>query len=95
MITATDARMKMQQVDLLVARGYAIEAAISEVGVTQAAYTMWLKEHNDAVPVAVDRLYHLQSENARLRRKLAKLSLELNSVRGDRIDDAFDQPLAA
>ncbi|MDH3742233.1 MAG: hypothetical protein OER56_11615 [Hyphomicrobiales bacterium] len=95
MITATDARLKMQQVDRLIAHGYGMECAIEEVGVTHAGYSMWLGEHNDAVPVAVDRLYHLQTENSRLRRKLAKLSLELNSVRKVRNTDVPDQPMAA
>lgn len=95
MITATDARLKMQQVDWLIAHGYSMECAIEEVGVTHPAYSLWLREHNGAVPVAVDRLYHLQTENTRLRRKLAKLSLELNSVRRVRNTDVPDQPLAA
>ncbi len=85
----------MQQVDMLVARGYSIESSIKEVGVTHTAYSLWLREHNGSVPVAVDRLYHLQTENSRLRRKLAKLSLELNSVRRVRNADVFDRPLAA
>ena len=95
MTNPTDTRLKMQQVDLLVARGSNIEDAIAEVGVTNAAYALWLREHNGAVPVAVDRLYHLQAENSRLRRTLAKLSLELNSVRNTCGPDAFDHPLAA
>ena len=95
MITATDARLKMQQVDWLIAHGYTMECAIGEVGVTHPAYSLWLREHNGAVPVAVDRLYHLQTENSRLRRKLAKLSLELNSVRRARNPDVSDAPLAA
>ena len=95
MITATDIRLKMQQVDWLVAHGYSVDDAIEEVGVSQPAYSMWLREHNGAVPVAVDRLYHLQSENTRLRRKLAKLSLELNSVRRVRNTDEAEKPMAA
>lgn len=95
MISSSDARLKMQQVDLLVARGFKMECAIREVGVTPAAYALWLREHNGAVPVAVDRLYHLQTENSRLRRKLARLSVELDSVRRPRNTDVFDAPLAA
>jgi len=59
------------------------------------AYLLWLREHNDAVPVSVDRLQHLQTENARLRRTLAQLSLELDDVKRSRRFDTFDQPLAA
>lgn len=95
MITATDARLKMQQVDWLVAHGYAVECAITEVGVSHAAYSMWLREHNGAVPVAVERLCHLQTENTRLRRKLAKISLEMNSARRVRNSAVPDEPLAA
>ncbi len=95
MTNSTDARLKMQQVDLLVARGYPIDTAIRDVGVSKVGYALWLREHNDAVPVTIDRLNHLQSENMRLRRTLAKLSLELKSVRGIRRTDAFDQPMAA
>ena len=95
MTRSTDARMKMQQVDMLVARGHDIADATREVGVTRAAYAHWLSEHNGAVPVAVDRLCHLQSENVRLRRTLAKLSLELNAMRRASPRDVFDQPLAA
>ena len=95
MITTTDARLKMQQVDWLVAHGYAVDCAIAEVGVSQTAYSMWLREHNGAVPVAVERLCHLQTENTRLRRRLAKLSLKLNSRRRANGSGVPDQPLAA
>ena len=94
MYRSTDAKLMMQQVDMLVARGNSIAAATREIGVTQAAYTHWLREHNGAVPVSIDRLSHLQDENVRLRRTLAKLSLELDAMRHMQAD-VFDQPLAA
>ena len=95
MTNSIDTRLMMQQVDLLVARGHGIEDASNEVGVSQAAYSLWLREHNGAVPVTVERLSHLQSENSRLRRTLAKLSLELKSARTVRRTDEFNLPLAA
>jgi transposase-like protein len=94
MFRSTDAKLMMQQVDMLVARGKSIAMATSEVGVTQAAYAHWLREHNGAVPVSVDRLSHLQDENVRLRRTLAKMSMELDAMRHLQAD-VFDQPLAA
>ena len=92
---SNDTRLMMQQVDLLVARGRPVEDAVKEVGVSRAAYALWLREHNDAVPVPVERLQHLQSENARLRRTLAQMSVELDDVKRHRQFDTFDQPLAA
>jgi len=95
MYRSNDTQLKMQQVDLLVAQGLSIEAAAREVGVSQPAYTLWLREHNDAVPVPVDRLMHLQSEVSRLRKTLAQMSLELSAARQLKHYDAFEQALAA
>ena len=95
MYRSNDTQLKMQQVDLLVAQGLSIEAAAREVGVSQPAYILWLHEHNDAVPVPVDRLMHLQSEVSRLRKTLAQMSLELSAAKRLQRYDAFEQALAA
>ena len=95
MYRSNDTELKMQQVDVLVAQGLSIEAAVREVGVSRATYTLWLREHNDAVPVPVDRLMHLQSEVSRLRKTLAQLSLELSAAKQLQHYDAFEQSLAA
>lgn len=81
MLNALEFRERMEQADALVARGHTIEIAASQIGVTVASYSLWLAEHGNQVPVAVDRLSRLQTENARLRRALAKMSVELNALK--------------
>ncbi len=95
MYRSNDTQLKMQQVDLLIAQGLCVEAAVREVGVSHATYTLWLREHNDAVPVPVARLMHLQSEVSRLRKTLAQMSLELSAAKQLQHYDAFEQALAA
>ena len=92
MLRALEFRGRMEQVDALVARGYSIEAATAQIGVAVASYNIWLSEHGNLVPVALDRLSRLHMENARLRRALAKLSVELaDARRTGPVADAFAQ----
>ncbi len=81
MLKALELRGRMEQVDALVAQGNSIMAATARVGVAVASYTLWLAEHGNQVPIAVDRLSHLQDENARLRRALAELSAQLDTTK--------------
>ena len=82
MLKALEFRLKLEQIDKLISRGYSIESAAAQVGVNVASYTLWLAEHDNQVPVSIERLEHLQTENSRLRRALAKLSVELRDVKG-------------
>ncbi len=89
---ALDFKVRMERVDALIARGSSIAAAVAEVGVTIPAYALWLADHDHRIPVNVERLTHLQNENVRLRKTLAKLSLELTAVRRARqLPDAFSR----
>jgi transposase len=71
----------MEQIDALVARGYSIEAAAAELGVTVSTYMLWLAERGNQIPVTIDRLEHLQGENSKLRKALAKVCKELEALR--------------
>lgn len=81
MLKELELRGKMQQVDALVATGYSIEEATALAGASVSAYRVWLADHGNLVPVAIDRLEYLQAENERLRQALAELSDELEQMR--------------
>ena len=77
MLKMLEFRCTMEQIDALVARGYSIEVAAAEFGVSVATYMLWLAERGNRIPVTIDRLEYLQGENSRLRNALAKVRMEL------------------
>ena len=82
MLKMLEFRCRMEQIDALVARGYSIEVAAAGLGVTVSTYMLWLAERGNQIPVTIDRLEHLQGENSRLRKALAKVYMELEALRG-------------
>jgi hypothetical protein len=59
-----------------------LREATRRVGVSIATYTCWLSQNGRKVAVPLERLEHLHAENSRLRRQLARLSLELKTLKG-------------
>ncbi|HUF44010.1 MAG TPA: transposase [Aestuariivirgaceae bacterium] len=84
---------KLEQVDELLAQGHTLREATSRVGVNVATYTCWLAQHGGRVAVPLDRLEHLYAENSRLRRVVARLNLELKTLKGRPRIDFFSKPL--
>lgn len=84
---------RLQQVDGLLAQGHDLREATRRVGISIATYTCWLSQNGRKVAVPLERLEHLHAENSRLRRQLARLSLELKTLKGRPRIDFFSKPL--
>ena len=67
---------KLRQVDVLVSQGQSVADAIRSIGVTEVTYYRWRQEFGGLKPDQVKRLKDLETENLRLRRAVADLTLD-------------------
>jgi putative transposase len=68
---------KLRQVDVLVARGQSVADAVRSIGVTEVTYYRWRQqEYGGLRTEQVKRPKELETENARLRRAVADLTLD-------------------
>ena len=67
---------KLRQVDVLLAQGHTVADAIRSIGVTEVTYYRWRNEHGGLKSDQIKRLKDLETENARLRRAIADLTLD-------------------
>ena len=67
---------KLRQVDVLVAQGQGVADAVRSIGVTEVTYYRWRQEFGGLKTEQVKRLKELETENARLRRAVADLTLD-------------------
>ena len=67
---------KLRQVDVLVAQGQSITAAVKAIGVTEQSYYRWRNEYGGLKLDQVKRLKELEAENGRLRRAISDLTLD-------------------
>ena len=67
---------KLRQVDVLVSQGQTAADAIRSIGVTEVTYYRWRKEFGGLKADQVKRLKDLETENARLRKAVADLTLD-------------------
>ena len=67
---------KLRQVDVLVSQGQTAADAIRSIGVTEVTYYRWRKEFGGLKTDQVKRLKDLETENARLRKAVADLTLD-------------------
>ena len=67
---------KLRQVDVLVAQGRSVADAVRSIGVTEVTYYRWRREYGGLKADQVERLKQLETENARLRRAVADLTLD-------------------
>src|SRR3954452_17610270 len=75
---------KLRQLDVLVSQGQSVADAVrSSIGVTEVTYYRWRQEYGGLKTEQIRRLKELETENARLRRTVADLTLDkLISERG-------------
>ena len=71
-----EAVAKLRQVGVLVSQGRTVAEAIRAVGVTEVTYYRWRREFGGLKADQVKRLKELESENARLRKAVADLTLD-------------------
>jgi transposase-like protein len=67
---------KLRQVDVLVSQGRAVADAVRSIGVTEVTYYRWRKEFGGLKVDQVKRLKDLETENQRLRKAVADLTLD-------------------
>ena len=67
---------KLRQVDVLVAQGQTGADAVRSIGATEVTCHRWRQEYGGLKTDQVRRLKELETENARLRRAVADLTLD-------------------
>ena len=67
---------KLRQVDVLVSQGQSVADAIRSIGLTEVSYYRWRREFGGLKTDQVKRMKELETENARLRRAVADLTLD-------------------
>src|SRR5215213_2313748 len=67
---------KLRQVDVLVAQGTLVTDAIRSIGVTEVTYYRWRQEDGGLKSDQVKRMKELATENQRLRKAVADLTLD-------------------
>ena len=71
---------KLRQVDVLVSQGQGVADAVRSIGVTEVTYYRWRQEYGGLKTDQVRRLKELETENVRLRRAVADLTLDKLSL---------------
>ena len=67
---------ELRQVDVLVSQGQTVADAVRAIGVTEVTYYRWRQEYGGLKTEQVRRLKELETEDARLRRVVADLTLD-------------------
>jgi transposase-like protein len=63
-------------VDVLASQGSTVADAVRQIGVTKVTYYRWRQEFGGLKTGQVKRLKELETENARLRKAIADLTLD-------------------
>jgi len=78
---------KLRQGDVLVAQGTPVADAIRTIGVAEVTYDRWRQEYGGIKSDQVKRMKELETENQRLRKAIADLTLDKlilqEAARGD------------
>jgi transposase-like protein len=67
---------KLRQVDVLVAQETPVADAVRSIGVTEVTYYRWRQEYGGLKSDQVRRMKELETENQRLRKAIADLTLD-------------------
>ena len=73
---AEDIVMKLRQVEVLQGQGKSVSDAVRHIGVTVQTYYRWRREYGGMNRDQAKRLKELETENLRLRRAVADLTLD-------------------
>ena len=71
-----DIALKVRQVEVLRCQGQWVQEAVRQIGVTVQTYYRWRKEYGGMTRDQLKRLKELETENQRLKRIVADLSLD-------------------
>ena len=67
---------KLRQVDVLISQGKSVADSVRSIGVTEVTYYRWRKEYGGLKLDQIKRLKDLETENLRLRKAIADLTLD-------------------
>jgi len=67
---------KLRQADVLISQGRSVADAIRALGVSSVTYDRWRREFGGLKSDQVRRMKDLETDNARLRRAIADLTLD-------------------
>ena len=67
---------KLRQVDVLVSQGQSVADAVRAIGVAEVTYYRWRQEYGGLKSDQVRRMKELETENQRLRKAIADLTLD-------------------
>ena len=67
---------KLRQADVLISQGQSVADAIRALGVSSVTYDRWRREFGGLKSDQVRRMKDLETENARLRKAIADLTLD-------------------
>ena len=67
---------KLRQVDVLASQGQSVADAVRSIGVTEVTYYRWRQEYGGLKSDQVRRMKELETENQRLRKAVADLTLD-------------------
>lgn len=73
---AEDIVLKLRQVEVLQGQGRSVSEAVRQIGVTVQTYYRWRKDYGGMSRDQLKRLKELETENTRLKRVVADLSLD-------------------
>lgn len=71
-----DIVLKLRQVEVLQGQGQPVSEAVRQIGVTVQTYYRWRKDYGGMSRDQLKRLKELETENTRLKRVVADLSLD-------------------
>ena len=75
--TAEQIIVKLREVEILCGQGKTVAEAVRQIGVTENTYYRWRKIYGGMSTAEAGRLRDLEKENARLKRLVADLSLDI------------------
>lgn len=67
---------KLREADVLIGQGQTVSLAAKQIGVTEQTYFRWRKSHGGLKVDQAKRLRDLETENARLKRAVADLTVD-------------------
>lgn len=66
----------LRQADAMLNAGQQLALVLQRLGISQATYDRWLHEHGHRMSETAKQIRQLESENARLKRKIADAQLD-------------------
>ena len=72
---------KLREVEIMLSKGSTVGEASKKIGVTEQTYYRWRKQYGGMRIEQAKRLNELEKENARLKKLVADLSLDISILK--------------